>query len=234
MGKTKLSIIMPVYNEKSTLKQIIKEVMQLNIKGADKELIIVDDGSTDGSREILKSIGKLNKKDVRIFYHEKNQGKGGAVNTGIQKSSGDIIIIQDADLEYNPKEIPKLIQPIIKGEVKVVYGSRFLRQHNPQYRVYYLGNIILSWITTLIFFTRVTDMETGYKVFRREVIKHIKLRARGFDLEPEITAKILKQGYKIKELPISFKPRKYEEGKKITWKDGLMAIFYLIKYRFCD
>jgi len=233
MERVKLSIIMPVYNEIDTLKEIIKEVMQLNIKGVEKELIIVDDGSTDGSREILRNM-KLKNKEWKIFYHEKNMGKGAAVSTGIKNSSGNIIVIQDADLEYNPKEIQKLIEPIIKGHVKVVYGSRFLRQHNPQYRVYYLGNIILSWITTLIFFTRVTDMETGYKVFRREVIKHIKLRARGFDLEPEITAKILKQGYKIKELPISFRPRKYEEGKKITWKDGLMAMFYLIKYRFCD
>jgi len=231
--KEKLSIIMPVYNEKDTLKQIIKEVMHLSIRGVKKELVIVDDGSIDGSRNILKKL-KLNKRNCKIFYHEKNIGKGGAVNTGIQNSSGDIIMIQDADLEYNPKEIPKLLEPILNKKVKVVYGSRFLRQHNPQYPIYYFGNIILSWATTLIFFTRITDMETGYKVFKRDVIKDIKLRSKGFDLEPEITAKILKNGYKIKELPISFRPRKFEHGKKITWKDGIMAIFYLIKYRFFD
>ncbi len=234
MGKVKLSIIMPVYNERHTLKQIIKEVMQLNIKDVEKEVIIIDDGSTDGSREILKSLERFGKGDCKIFYHRKNLGKGTAVNTGIQRSSGDIIIIQDADLEYDPKEIPKLLQPIINNEVEVVYGSRFLRHHKPQYPVYYFGNIVLSWVTTLIFFTKITDMETCYKVFKREVIKDIKLKARGFDLEPEITAKILKNGYKIKELSISFRPRKFEEGKKITWKDGLMAIFYLLKYRFFD
>ena len=232
----KLSIIMPVYNEEQTLEAIVRKVLMLRIAGVEKELIIVDDCSTDNSRKILKKIKRsLSKgKRVKIFYHEKNLGKGGAVSTGLQHATGDILIIQDADLEYNPAEIPGLIKPLLRKEIQVVYGSRFMHKHNPQYPVYYLGNIILSWATTLIFFKRITDMETGYKAFRKEVIKDIKLRSRGFDLEPEITAKILKRGYSIRELPISFKPRKFEEGKKITWKDGVMALFYLLRYRFVE
>ena len=234
MAKVKLSIIMPVFNEEATLKQIISEVLKVTMPGVEKELIIVDDCSADNSRKILKELDRSKPKHVKILYHRKNMGKGGAVNTGIQHATGDILIIQDADLEYDPREIPKLIRPILNKEVKVVYGSRFMLQHQPRYHIYYLGNIILSWTTTLLFFSRITDMETGYKAFRKEVIQDIQLRSRGFNLEPEITAKILKRGYKIKEMPISFKPRKFEEGKKITWKDGVMAFLYLLKYRFTE
>ena len=227
----KLSIIIPVYNEEKTILKIIDKVKKQKLKNIRKEIIIVDDFSTDGTRQILK---KIRYKNIKILYHKKNIGKGAAIRTALKYANGNIILIQDSDLEYNPAEYPKLIDPIINGNAKVVYGVRFTKQHKPRYKIYYLGNIILTLITNLIYNSKIKDMETGYKVFRRGVIKNIKLRSKKFDFEPEITAKILKKGYKIYEVPISYRSRSVKQGKKIGWKDGIKAFFYLIKYRFCN
>lgn len=225
----KLSVIIPAYNEEGAILKLIKIVENVNIGQIKKELIIIDDCSTDSTRELLKKI-----KNHKIFFHEKNKGKGSAIRTGLKHATGDIIIIQDADLEYDPNEYPKLLKPILKGKTKVVYGSRFLRKHKAKYQFYYLGNIFLSFVTRLLYFRKITDMETCYKVFKREVIKKINLKARRFDFEPETTAKIIKKGYKIIEIPISYKCRDFREGKKISWKDGIKAVWYLLKYRFVD
>jgi len=227
----KLTIIIPVYNEEKTILQVINKVKKVKLKNIKKEIIIVDDFSKDNSRNILL---KLKDKSIKILFHQKNQGKGAAIRTGLKYTSGDIILIQDADLEYNPEEYPKLLQPIINNKAKVVYGVRFTKQHKPRYKIYYLGNLFLTFVTNLLYSSKIRDMETCYKVFRKDVIKNIRLRAKRFDFEPEITAKILKKSHKIYEVPISYKSRSIKEGKKIGWKDGLGAIYYLIKYRFTE
>lgn len=223
----KLSIIIPVYNEVKTVEEVIEKVKKLKI---DKEIVVVDDGSIDGSRELLKEI-----KGIKLILHERNIGKGGAVRTGLDNIDGDVVVIQDADLEYDPEDFVKMFEEIKKGE-NVVYGSRFLGKKFKKVILYlhYKGNQFLSLLTSLLFFHKITDMETCYKMFRKEVMEGVKLRARGFDLEPEITAKILKRGYKIKEVPISYNARGFKEGKKITWKDGIKAGWYLLRYRFVD
>jgi len=230
---TKLSIIVPVYNEEKTISEIIERAKKTKISYA-KEILIVDDFSTDNTRNILK---KIKDKLVKIFYHTKNMGKGAAIRTGLKNSTGDIILIQDADLEYNPDEYKKLLKPIIENKAKVVYGSRVeaIRKNiKNMYKLHYIGNLFLTLMTDLLYQAKISDMETGYKVFRREVIKNINIRANRFEFEPEITAKILRKGYKIYEVPISFVGRKFEEGKKITWVDGVKAAYYLVKYRFVD
>lgn len=227
----KLSIIIPVYNEEKTILNVLDIVESVDIGDIQKEFIIVDDFSTDGTREILHH---LQKAEFKIFFHNKNKGKGAALRTGFQHAAGDIIIIQDADLEYNPHEYQKLLQPILENKTKVVYGSRFLSKHQPRYTFYYWGNIFLSFLTTLLYKNKITDMETCYKVFTKEVLNSLNLRAKRFDFEPEITSKILKRGYGILEIPISYQCRKFSEGKKISWKDGVKAVYYLIKYRFVD
>jgi len=220
---------MPIYNEKKTLLEILRKINKVKLDNIEKEVIIVDDFSTDGTREILKRI-----KGHKVLFHEKNKGKGSAIRTGLKHSTGDVILIQDADLEYDPADYPKLLKPIINKKAKVVYGSRFSGKHKAKYKTYYLGNILLSLITRIIYLRKITDMETCYKVFRKDVIKSIKLKAKRFDFEPEITAKLIKKGYKIVEVPIWYKCRDFKEGKKITWKDGLKAVFYLLKYRLLD
>ena len=228
----KLSVIVPVYNEEKTIARVIEEVKNTKI-GMTKEIIVVDDFSTDRTRYILK---KANGR-IKIFYHKRNMGKGAAVKTGINNSTGNIILIQDADLEYSPKEYSRLLEPIIKGNADVVYGSRInsiKKNLKKMYKLHYIGNLLLTLLTNLLYNAKITDMETGYKVFRKEAVNGINLRARRFDFEPEITAKLLKKGYKIHEVPINFFGRKFNEGKKITWIDGVKAIFYLIKYRFAD
>lgn len=221
----KLSIIIPLYNEKETVKELLKRVDNVKI---DKEIIIIDDCSDDGSREILK---KLDHK-YKIIYHIKNKGKGAAIRTGLKYVTGDIIIIQDADLEYDPSEYLSLIRPILEEGCKVVYGSRMLGDNKISYPLAYLANILLSFVTSVLYSQKITDMETCYKVFLREVISEIKIESNRFDFEPEITAKILKKGYRIKEVPISYNGRKFEEGKKINWRDGVAALFALFKYKF--
>ena len=230
----KLSVIIPAYNEEKTIGAVIGSVQKAALNGIKKEIIVVDDFSTDDTRKILLGLKGSN---LKIFFHQKNQGKGTAIRTGLKHVTGDIILIQDADLEYNPSEYGKLLRPIIEDNKNVVYGTRLeYIKHNVKNmnRLHFIGNIFLTHITNLFYNTRITDMETGYKVFRKEVIDKIKLKAKRFDFEPEITAKILKKGYKICEVPITFKARKFDEGKKITWRDGIKALFYLIKYRFIN
>ena len=230
----KLSIIIPAFNERKTILKVINKVKKVKLNNVKKEIIIIDDFSKDNTKEILT---KLKNKNIKIFFHQKNQGKGAAIRTGLKHATGDVILIQDADLEYNPEEYPRLLKPIIENKTKVVYGSRLeaIRKNlKNMYKLHYIGNLFLTIMTNILYGTKITDMETGYKVFRKEVIKGMKLRAKRFDFEPEITAKILKKGYKIKEVPIDFVGRKFKEGKKITWRDGIKALYYLVKYRFVD
>ncbi|MBS3105513.1 glycosyltransferase family 2 protein [Candidatus Woesearchaeota archaeon] len=230
----KLSVIIPVYNEEKTIKKIIGRVKRARIWNIKKEIIVVDDFSTDNTGNILKN---LENKSLKVFYHKKNMGKGAAIRTGIKNSTGDLIIIQDADLEYDPNDYSKLLKPIMENKAKVVYGSRLesIRKNaKSMYKLHYIGNLFLTLLTNLLYGTKITDMETCYKVFTREVIKGINLKANRFDFEPEITAKILKKGCKIHEVPINFVGRKFEQGKKITWIDGIKAAFYLLKYRLFD
>lgn len=226
----KLSIIIPVFNEKDTILEILKKVEDVNLKDIEKEIIIVDDFSTDGTREKLRNLKKH-----KIIFHEKNIGKGGAIRTGLKQATGDIILFQDADLEYDPKFYDDLLKPILNNEAKVVYGSRMLGEHKAMYSLHYFGNNFLTITTNLLFNCKISDMETGYKIFKKEALEEINLKAERFEFEPEITAKILKRGHKIKEVPIDFNnPRDFKQGKKITWRDGIMHFFYLVKYRFFD
>lgn len=234
---TKLSIIIPVFNEENTIKDVVKRVKKAKVPlKVSKEIIVVDDASNDSTLKILKRM-----KGIRLITHEKNLGKGGAVKTGIRQSSGDIVIIQDADLEYDPKYYDQLLSPILSGKAEVVYGTRLKNyplkisgMKRTPLILHYLGNRFLSFVTNVLYGSVITDMETGYKVFKKEVLHGITISSRGFDLEPEITAKILKKDLKIYEVPIKVKPRGYDEGKKITWVDGIQALWTLIKYRFVD
>jgi len=231
MEKECLSVVMPVYNEKNTLEKIVSEVVKLDIV---KELIMVDDGSTDGTREFIKKTD-FGKK-VRKVFHDKNMGKGAALATGFKEADADIIAVQDADLEYDPKEFIDLIEPIKKGVADVVYGSR-LSGGKPQ-RVYMfwhkIGNGVITFVTNILYNSTFTDIETCYKVFRKDVIKGITIKSTDFSVEPEITAKILKKHLRVYEMPISYYGRTYAEGKKITWRHGFSAIATLFKYRFFD
>ena len=226
----KLSVVIPVYNEKNTIKDLIRKVDSVI---SDKEIIIVDDYSTDGTREILKSLEDNNR--YRIFFHDKNMGKGAALRTGFKYVSGDIVIIQDADLEYDPREYEKLITPIIEGNADVVFGSRFLAgPHRVLLFWHYLGNKILTTLSNIFTNLNLTDMETCYKVFKKEVLNGINLKSNRFGFEPEFTVKIAKRKYRIYEVPISYFGRDYSEGKKITWKDGIIAIWCIIRYKVKD
>lgn len=230
----KLSIIMPVYNEKNTIKEIVKKVLDVNLGYIDKELIIVDDNSCDGTKEILKKeIAKL--PQVKIIYKNKNQGKTSALKIGFKYSTGDIIIIQDADLEYDPNDYPRLLKPILEGKADVVYGTRFLgEEHRVLFFWHFLGNKFLTFLSNAFTNLNLTDMETCYKVFKAEIIKNIKINSTRFGFEPEITAKIAKMKYRIYEVPISYYGRDYTEGKKINWQDGVKAIWTIVKYGFID
>ncbi len=228
----KLSIIMPVYNEQETLQEILGQVRSVELPDIEKEILVVDDGSTDGSREILAEEAKVG--DLLISYLDRNQGKGAAVRTGIKQATGDLILIQDADLEYDPRDYPSLVRPIIEGRVTVVYGSRFLGPRKAMLFWNMLGNKLLTLTTNILFNAILSDMETCYKCFRADVIQDIPLRARRFEFEPEVTAKVLKRGHRIFEVPISYYGREYFEGKKISWRDAPLAFWTLIKYRFVD
>ncbi len=229
MNQPLLSVIMPVYNERETLPEILSRVMAV---GLEKEIVVVDDGSTDGTRDVLKAEEKTG--DLKVLYHETNKGKGAAVRTGLEHACGDFIVIQDADLEYDPHDYHKLLKPILEGQVEVVYGSRFMESGESMFFLQALGNRIVTLVTNILYGTALSDMETCYKAFRAEVIKSIPLHSRRFELEPEITAKLLKRGYVIHEVPISYQGREYHEGKKLTWRDGITALWTLIKYRFVD
>ena len=230
----KISIIIPVYNEEKTIVKILEIIHGLDLD-LNKEIIIVNDGSRDKSKEIIQNYLIKNKKikgtDI-VFISKENGGKGSAIREGINRASGDLLIMQDADSEYNPQEIKKLIEEINKGEYDAIYGSRILKDNPYQYFTYYLGNRFLSFLTSVLYGAKITDMETCYKLLPAKIAKEIELKAKGFDMEPEITAKILKRGYKIKEIPISYNPRTKEEGKKINWKDGLKAVLVLFYWRF--
>ena len=226
----KLSVIIPVYNEVKTINEIIQRV---KATGLVDEILAVDDGSKDGSRDILAKLSESG--TVKVIYHEINQGKGQAVRTGIQNASGDLILIQDADLEYDPREYPVLLRPIQEGIADVVYGSRFLGAgRRPVMFWNMVANKILTLVTNILYNNILTDMETGYKLFRREVVQNMTLHARGFDFEPEFTAKILKRKVRVYEVPITFNPRDYSEGKKIKMRDAFIAMWTLFKYRFVD
>ncbi|MCK5922246.1 MAG: glycosyltransferase family 2 protein [Methylococcales bacterium] len=228
----KLSVIIPVYNEVATLEKIMHQVLAVEM--AD-EILIIDDGSTDGTRDLLPAIEALDPM-IRVILHDKNQGKGAAVRTGFDQATGEILLIQDADLEYDPRDYPALVNPIKEGRAKVVYGSRL--RGGPTLAMFYwhmLGNKLLTFVTNVLYNSILTDMETCYKVFHVDVIRGIPLHAKGFEFEPEITSKILKRGHRIYEVPISYFGREFDEGKKISpLKDGPKALYYLIKYRFMD
>jgi glycosyltransferase involved in cell wall biosynthesis len=226
----KLSVIIPVYNEVESIETILTRVYDTKLT---HEIIVVDDGSKDGTRDKLKTLD--GKKNVRVILHEKNQGKGAAVRTGMAAAQGDILLIQDADLEYDPRDYPELLKPIQEGLADVVYGSRFLgRAHRVTMFWHMLANKSLTLMTNILYDTILTDMETGYKVFKRQVIDGMVIRANSFNFEPEFTAKILKRKYRIFEVPITFNPRDYSQGKKIKIHDAFEAVWALIKYRFVD
>ena len=226
----KLSVVIPVYNEVDNIQEIINRVQNQNLA---TEIVVVDDGSKDGTRDILKTLD--GKEGVRVILHEVNQGKGAAVVTGLKAALGDILLIQDADLEYDPRDYPKLLQPINEGLAEVVYGSRFLgAAHRVTMFWHMIANRLLTFMTNILYNTSLTDMETGYKVFRREVIEGMNIRSKRFDFEPEFTAKILKRNHRIFEVPITFNPRDYSQGKKIKLHDAFAAVWTLLKYRFVD
>ena len=224
-----LSVVMPVYNERATIEEIVGRVLAVPIR---TELIVVDDCSSDGTRERLVELQR--ERGFNLILQRRNQGKGAALRRGFQEVSGDIVIIQDADLEYSPEEYPQLIELICEGRADVVYGSRFLGRHRVFLFTHYLGNRLLTFITNVLYNTMLSDMETGYKVMRAEVVRSFALRSNGFGIEPELTAKIFKRGYRVYEVPITYDGRGYDEGKKISWRDGVVALWVLLRYRFSE
>ncbi len=245
----KVSIVIPAYNEKATIEEILRRVLETEIR---KEVIIVDDCSTDGTRQILEAMAARQAKgealapahdgadpielrELRFLFQTPNQGKGAALRSGFAQASGDIVLVQDADLEYDPRDYPKLLEPIVDGRADVVYGSRFLG--GPQrvhYFWHYVANKVLTLLSDISTNLKLTDMETCYKVFRKEVLKGVEVKSNRFGFEPEITAKIAKHNWRVYEVPISYAGRTYEEGKKITWKDGFQALWCIIRYRLTD
>ena len=230
----KLSIVIPVYNEAATISAIVDLVWAVDV-GMDKEILLVDDCSRDGTRDVLQKMA-LAQADLKVLFHEVNQGKGAALRTGFAAATGDIVLIQDADLEYDPREYPRLLQPILGGHADVVFGSRFLGggPHRVVYYWHYLGNKLLTTLSNMTTNLNLTDMEVCYKVFKREVIQSIPLKENRFGFEVEITAKVARRKLKIYEVPISYYGRDYSEGKKIGWKDGFSALRCIVKYMFAD
>ena len=228
----KVSIIIPVYNEKDTIKELLGKVEFAKFSGLEKEIIIVDDCSNDGTTDVLRKL----RKDYKILFHEKNQGKGAAIRTAVKEATGNFVVIQDADLEYLPDDYDKLLPLLINDEADVVYGSRFKKQENSKNFILKnkIANKFLTLLTNILYGATITDMETCYKAFKRELIQSITIKSNRFDFEPEITAKIMKKKIRLKEVPISYFGRGHEQGKKINWKDGIHAILTLVKYRFVD
>ncbi len=223
-----ISVIIPVFNEKGIIEEVLRRIKNVKIK---KEIIVVDDYSTDGTRQILK---KIHDKEIKVLFHSRNKGKGAAIRTAQPYIAGDVVIIQDADLEYEPKDYFSLVKPIEDDHADIVYGSRFLGEHKFSSSWHYFGNKFLTWVTNVLYRARLTDMETCYKAFKSPIFLNLNIKAKRFDFEPEVTTRILKANLRVVEVPITYHGRCYEEGKKITWKDGLMALWTLLKYRFVD
>jgi len=226
----RLSVIVPVFNERNTVAEIVRRMRAVDLP-VEREIVIVDDGSFDGTRDVLT---QLQDSTVRVVLHPHNRGKGYAIRTGLEHVTGDLVLIQDADLEYDPDDWPKLLAPVMKGRAVVVYGSRFTGERRNMLFLHWVGNRFLSIVTNVLYNTTLSDMETCYKLFTRDLISSIKLNAERFDFEPEVTAKILRKGIRIYEVPISYSGREISEGKKITWRDGFQALWTLVKYRFVD
>jgi len=225
---SKLSVIVPVYDERNTVVEIVRRMRAVDLP-VDLEIVIVDDGSTDGTRDVLRQLADST---VRVVLHEHNKGKGAAIRTGLEKVTGDLVLIQDADLEYDPEDWPKLLNPVLRGKAQVVYGSRFTGERRNMLFLHWVGNRFLSLVTNVLYNTTLSDMETCYKLVDRELLVDLGLRCNRFDIEPEITAKILKRGIRIYETPISYTGREFDEGKKITWRDGFLALGALLRFRF--
>ncbi len=238
-----LTIVMPVYNEEATLEEIVRRVQAVNLGEMERELVLVDDCSRDKSPQILAGLAgqtspnpaaKPFDRPIRVASHPVNQGKGAALRTGFAQAQGDLILIQDADLEYDPEDYPKLLKPVLTGKAQVVYGSRFTGERRNMFFHHWIGNKFLTLLTNVLYNTTLSDMETCYKLFTRQALAGVVIKSDRFNFEPEITAKILKKGIRIYEVPISYTGREFEEGKKITWRDGFAAMWALIKFRFSD
>ena len=228
-----LSVIIPAYNERNTIEHVVETVLAADTLGLEREIVVVDDCSKDGTRDILQTFPQRFGGKVKVFFHEVNQGKGAAIRTGLQNISGDLVLVQDADLEYDPKDFPHLLEPLLSGRADVVFGNRF---HGGAHRVLYFwhynANKFLTTFCNLLTNLNLNDMEVGYKVFKSDILKQVKLTSNRFGFEPEITIKTAKLRCRIYEVPISYHGRTYEEGKKITWKDGVAALYFMLKYRF--
>jgi len=226
----KLSVIVPVFDERNTVVEIVRRMRKVELP-VDLEIVIVDDGSTDGTRDVLRQLADST---VHVITHDVNRGKGAAIRSGLAHVTGDLVLVQDADLEYDPEDWPKLVTPILRGKARVVYGSRFTGERRNMLFLHWVGNRFLSLVTNVLYNTTLSDMETCYKLFDRELLDSITLRAQRFEFEPEVTAKMLRRGIRIYEVPISYTGREFDEGKKITWRDGFIALWTLVKYRFVD
>ena len=224
-----LSVVMPVYNERATVEEIVGRVLAVPLR---IELVAVDDASTDGTRELLEKLAR--ERGFKLLLQERNRGKGAAVRRGVAEATGDVIVIQDADLEYSPEEYPELIDLIVRGKADAVFGSRFIGRHRCFLFTHYLANLFLNLVTNVLYNTTMTDMETCFKAVRADLLKSIELKSDRFGIEPEITAKVFKRGYRVYEIPITYAGRGYDEGKKITWTAGLSALWVLLKFRFIE
>ena len=224
----KLSVVVPVFNERNTLVELLRRVRSVDLPGdIEREIVVVDDGSSDGTRDVLN---QLSDSTVRVVLHDANQGKGAALRTGFAHATGDYVLVQDADLEYDPHDWPRLLDPVLRGKARVVYGSRFTGERRNMLLLHWIGNRFLSLVTNVLYNTTLSDMETCYKLLDRRLLDELTLRSKRFEIEPELTAKLLKLGVRIYEVPISYAGREFDEGKKITWRDGFRALYCILRY----